>query len=292
MKKFYSILLSISAILIGLISSVNTAEASLYDPFLGRTVGSYETEYGTLTTYYSDAGSFMVKLNGERADSFVALCIQNNAESAGENGVTYVENGQVVNWNALVENRHYNQAQLQYIALLNSLYSEKNSFINKNYPDAYGKNYASYVGYMLSDITEFYRLTGYYDMWQIKDQIFDANYYAVAYPDSVERLGDLGTNPDALYVDYLLKGQEEAKNASASFNINAYIAANPDLAYVQVDRYPLIRSVDQYYEHWITTGKAQNRIATVPEAVAAGYTGNNYPHDVSKYISLYMSKYY
>lgn len=294
-KKIIS-LLSLGLIILGVYVRSSEVEASYY-PLLGNTVGSVETEYGVLSTYYSKYGSLLININGERADSFVALMVESNAQEASVNGVTCVKNGQIVNWEMLINSGRYTPAQISYIALLSSLYSEKNKYINTKFPDAYGKNYEGYVGYLISDITEFFRLSCYGDMWAIKDKIFDPIYYATAYPDSVKRLGVYGGNTDALYIDYLLRGQEEGKNANASFNINAYIAANPDL-----DSCPFylnertisyrVRGDNEYYEHWIDIGCAEGRIATVPEAVAAGYTGRLPSHDVSEQLANYMSKYY
>lgn len=289
MNKFICKKIPIAVFLfIGLLSLNITVEASSYCPYLGSSDGSIDTEFGTLSTYHSKWGSLMININGERADSFASLCIISNADSAGENGNTIVVDGQVVNWDYIVNSGNYTSAQIQYIALVSSVYGEKNQYINKNFPDSFGKNYEGYVAYLLNDITEFYRLCGYEDMWLIKDQIFDANYYATAYPDSVNRLGALGTNADALYIDYLLRGQEEAKNCNASFNINGYIAANPDL---ETDENYVYRSVYSYYTHWITSGKEQGRIATIPAAVAAGYTGRLISHDVSSQLTTYMQKY-
>ena len=60
-KKTVSIL-SLVLILLGTYVRSSEVEASYY-PFLGNTIGSVETEYGVLSTYYSKYGSLMININ-------------------------------------------------------------------------------------------------------------------------------------------------------------------------------------------------------------------------------------
>ena len=101
-------------------------------------------------------------------------------------------------------------------------------------------------------------------------QVFDAEYYAATYPDVVAVLGD---DEAVLLNHYLTCGIFEGRDASATFNADAYASANADLVTFyddgdddHVDEYT------NYFFHYVSCGQTEGRIATVADATAAGYT--------------------
>lgn len=105
----------------------------------------------------------------------------------------------------------------------------------------------------------------------IQAAVFDAEYYAATYPDVVKALGT--TDASAMLNHYLTFGIYEGRDASADFNADAYVSANPDLkeAYAS-DLIPFEKI--KYFcliNHYYVLGKNENRISTIADATAAGY---------------------
>ncbi len=88
--------------------------------------------------------------------------------------------------------------------------------------------------------------------------VFDAEYYAAAYPDVAQKIGNV---PEALFAHYLLHGIQEGRNASRNFNLNAYKEFNPDLVEIYGDD---PENESAYYTHYLTYGKDEGRIAIYP----------------------------
>ena len=119
----------------------------------------------------------------------------------------------------------------------------------------------------------------------IFDAVFDAEYYASAYPDVV---AVVGTDAKALYAHYLTCGINEGRNASATFNLDAYIAANPDLVAVYgTDS----NNVIDYFIHYTGFGVNEGRIATIDAATAAGITVTSHSDDTKVIAAPTTAKY-
>ncbi len=84
--------------------------------------------------------------------------------------------------------------------------------------------------------------------------VFDADYYANAYPDLVEAFGNDKT---ALLNHFLECGMAECRQGSAEFNVYVYMENYPDLC----DAYG--EDVVAYYYHYIDCGKNEERNAVV-----------------------------
>ena len=87
--------------------------------------------------------------------------------------------------------------------------------------------------------------------------VFDAQYYYNLYPDLQLCIGN---NPQALLQHFVAYGMKEGRIAKADFQVKAYMQYNLDLvaAYGADD-------LTKYYIHYITYGKAENRIAVYPQ---------------------------
>lgn len=83
-------------------------------------------------------------------------------------------------------------------------------------------------------------------------KVFDAKYYAEAYPDVVAVLGN---DPAKLLNHYINSGIYEGRDASATFNASIYALANSDIAAVYGD------NLESYVEHYLAFGAKENRIA-------------------------------
>ena len=84
-------------------------------------------------------------------------------------------------------------------------------------------------------------------------KVFDAKYYAEAYPDVVAVLGN---DEEVLLTHYINNGIKEGRDASATFNVSIYALANADLTEVYGD------DLEAYIEHYVTFGVKENRIAS------------------------------
>ena len=60
----------------------------------------------------------------------------------------------------------------------------------------------------------------------VKNVVFDANYYASKYADLKKAFGN---NASQLYNHYVTYGAKEGRQASAMFDVRTYLAKNPDL---------------------------------------------------------------
>ena len=76
-------------------------------------------------------------------------------------------------------------------------------------------------------------------------KVFDAKYYAEAYPDVVAVLGN---DPAKLLNHYINSGIYEGRDASATFNASVYALANSDIAAVYGD------NLESYVEHYLAFG--------------------------------------
>ncbi len=83
-------------------------------------------------------------------------------------------------------------------------------------------------------------------------KVFDAKYYAEAYPDVVAVLGN---DPAKLLNHYINSGIYEGRDASATFNASIYALANSDIAAAYGD------NLEAYVEHYLAFGAKENRIA-------------------------------
>ena len=83
-------------------------------------------------------------------------------------------------------------------------------------------------------------------------KVFDAKYYAEAYPDVV---AVLGSDPAVLLNHYVTSGIYEGRDASATFNASIYALANSDIAAAYGD------NLEAYVEHYLAFGAKENRIA-------------------------------
>ncbi len=97
-------------------------------------------------------------------------------------------------------------------------------------------------------------------------QVFDAKYYAQAYPDVVSVLGN---DENKLFAHYLSAGIFEGRNASATFNADAYASANPDLVAVY-DTTNNAHDLVNYVFHYLVCGKTEGRVATIADAAQKG----------------------
>ncbi len=101
---------------------------------------------------------------------------------------------------------------------------------------------------------------------QVMSTIFDAEYYATTYPDVVAIVGN---DAQALFAHYISFGIGEGRDASASFNLDAYVAANPDL----VDAFASLGmeiNAANYINHYAASGINEGRVSTVAGAVEKG----------------------
>ena len=91
-------------------------------------------------------------------------------------------------------------------------------------------------------------------------RLFDAVYYAAAYPDVV---AVYGTGEAALYQHYVLFGRAEGRQGCADFDPVFYAAAYPDV----VAAYGYNEAA--LYQHYITVGKREGRLAVTPGSAAS-----------------------
>ncbi len=87
---------------------------------------------------------------------------------------------------------------------------------------------------------------------QTYSPVFDAAYYLKAYPELAQTVGK---DPTALLNHFVNTGMNECRQGNADFNVYAYAQNNPDL----FTAYGM--NAKQYYMHYITSGKAEGRIA-------------------------------
>ncbi len=87
---------------------------------------------------------------------------------------------------------------------------------------------------------------------QTYSTVFDATYYLKAYPGLAQTVG---IDPTALLNHFVNIGMNECRQGNADFNVYAYAQNNPDL----FTAYGM--NAKQYYMHYITSGKAEGRVA-------------------------------
>ena len=87
---------------------------------------------------------------------------------------------------------------------------------------------------------------------QIYSAVFDAVYYSKVYPELAQ---SVGTDPTALLNHFVNIGMNECRQGNADFNVYTYAQSNPDL----FTAYGM--NAKQYYMHYITSGKAEGRVA-------------------------------
>ena len=92
-------------------------------------------------------------------------------------------------------------------------------------------------------------------------KVFDAKYYAEAYPDVV---AVVGSDPAALLNHYVTSGIYEGRDASATFNMSVYALANPDLITAFGSNY------QAFINHYVTSGIKENRIASADALLKQG----------------------
>lgn len=90
--------------------------------------------------------------------------------------------------------------------------------------------------------------------------LFDAVYYAAAYPDVV---AVYGTGEAALYRHYVTCGRAEGRQGCADFDPVFYAAAYPDV----VAAYGYNEAA--LYQHYLTVGKREGRLAVTPGSAAS-----------------------
>ena len=90
-------------------------------------------------------------------------------------------------------------------------------------------------------------------------KVFDAKYYAEAYPDVV---AVLGSDPAVLLNHYVTSGIYEGRDASATFNYSVYAVSNPDLLAAYGT------NIEAFVLHFATFGKNENRTATTVQFAA------------------------
>lgn len=90
--------------------------------------------------------------------------------------------------------------------------------------------------------------------------LFDAEYYAAAYPDVV---AVLGTSEAALYQHYVTCGRAEGRQGCADFDPVFYAAAYPDV----VAAYGYNEAA--LYQHYITLGRREGRLGVTPGSAAS-----------------------
>jgi hypothetical protein len=98
------------------------------------------------------------------------------------------------------------------------------------------------------------------------EKVFDAEYYAKTYPDVV---AVVGTDAKKLFNHYVTCGVDEGRDASATFNLDAYASANPDL--LKLFGAKSANRIN-YFKHFVNSGMAENRVATIAAATKAGIT--------------------
>ncbi len=95
-------------------------------------------------------------------------------------------------------------------------------------------------------------------------QLFDETYYASAYPDVVNALGN---TRKALFNHFITYGIFEGRNPNADFNVSAYASGYGDLREAFGD------NVAAYFVHYFNHGKGEGRsITTIEKALNAGIT--------------------
>lgn len=82
--------------------------------------------------------------------------------------------------------------------------------------------------------------------------VYDYDYYVSKYPDVKAAYSDDGLSVLKHFVEY---GMKEGRQGNASFDVNSYRCANADLRKVYRSNLP------EYYIHYITYGKNENRVA-------------------------------
>ncbi len=85
-------------------------------------------------------------------------------------------------------------------------------------------------------------------------QVFDAKYYAETYPDVVAVFGN---SEDALFGHYLRCGMYEGRDASAEFNVDAYLSANTDLQAIYESLGSDDGAILNLVQHYIMCGEAE-----------------------------------
>ncbi len=91
----------------------------------------------------------------------------------------------------------------------------------------------------------------------VLDWVFDAEYYANAYPDTACLYSDKDTFykiSEKLFDHYKNHGIFEGRNASATFNLNVYKASHPELVAIYGDDY--IGIINYYITYGILEGKS------------------------------------
>lgn len=82
--------------------------------------------------------------------------------------------------------------------------------------------------------------------------VFDATFYAQAYPDVVAAIG---TDAESLYQHYVNSGMLEGRQPSALFNAQIYMSNYEDLQAVYGN------NIAAYVQHYILVGSAEGRVA-------------------------------
>ncbi len=82
--------------------------------------------------------------------------------------------------------------------------------------------------------------------------VFDATYYAAAYPDVVAAIG---TDAELLYQHYVNSGMLEGRQPSAAFNAQIYMSNYEDLQAIYGN------NIAAYVQHYILAGQAEGRVA-------------------------------
>ena len=82
--------------------------------------------------------------------------------------------------------------------------------------------------------------------------VFDATFYAAAYPDVVAAIGN---DAELLYQHYVNSGMLEGRQPSAAFNAQIYMSNYEDLQAVYGN------NIAAYVQHYILVGQAEGRVA-------------------------------
>ena len=85
---------------------------------------------------------------------------------------------------------------------------------------------------------------------QALSTIFNAEEYALYYPDVVEELGEY---PQALFNHFITFGIWEQRQPCHAFNVDVYASRNPDLQALYGD------DIVAYYMHYVNYGRYENR---------------------------------
>ena len=103
----------------------------------------------------------------------------------------------------------------------------------------------------------------------VLDTIFDAEWYAEAYPDVVECYGT--TDPEVLFKHYITYGIFECRQPNANFNVDAYLTAYDDIYEAFGEDY--VKTT----VHYATFGISENReITTIEDCISNGLNVYHY----------------